>query len=94
MQTMYGLTKQQMREVFEYMRAEYLRQDIEDIMFETDYIINGEDISGDLVASRIDIDCIINEFLSKDEFNWCLLEELIEQEVSNKEDYILTGKCY
>lgn len=89
---MYGLTKQQMANVFQYMRAEYIKEDIREILFDATYVFNGKEINSDVVAERIDLDYIAERFIDKDEFNWSLLEDLIAQEVSENEEYILTGK--
>lgn len=91
--TMYGLTQKQMADVFQHMRTEYLKEDILSVLEDAEYIIGNKEIKGDVIASRLDLDYIAERFVDKCEFNWDLLENIIEEEVHANEDYILTGKC-
>lgn len=94
MRLMFGLTKGQMLAVFQEVRSEYIKDDIKSILDDTTYNYKNQEIEGSKIKDRLDLDYIAERFLDKDDFNWELLEDIINDEIDKDLDYVMTGKEY
>lgn len=88
MEVMHGLTEQQMIEVYRHVRDSYLKREIEEYLIDSSYFIRNREYNGREIIKHLDLDRLVTNFKEADEFNYDLVEALIDAEISNNVDSI------
>lgn len=89
MEVMHGLTEQQMIEVYRHVRDFYLKREIEEYLIDSSYFIRNREYNGREIIKHLDLDRLVTNFKEADEFNYDLVEALIDAEISNNIDSII-----
>lgn len=77
-----------MIEVYRHVRDSYLKREIEEYLIGSSYFIHNREYEGRDIIKHLDLDRIATNFKEADEFNYDLVEALIEAEISNNTDSI------
>ena len=94
METMHGLTQQQMIEVYKYVRDEYLKDEIESYLDCGTYTISDREFEGFDIIGYLDIYQIVDNFKKANRFDYDFIEDLILDEIDKNRDSILGEREY
>lgn len=77
-----------MIEVYRHVRDYYLKREIEEYLIDSSYFIRNREYNGREIIKHLDLDRLVTNFKEADEFNYDLVEALIDAEISNNIDSI------
>lgn len=77
-----------MIEVYRHVRDYYLKREIEEYLIDSSYFIRNREYNGCEIIKHLDLDRLVTNFKEADEFNYDLVETLIDAEISNNIDSI------
>ena len=89
METMYGLTSQQMVDVYRHVRYDFIKNEIESYLEENSYNIHDKEFDGRDIVGHLDFDRMVTKFERLNEFNYDLVGSILEDEIYNNIDSIL-----
>ena len=77
-----------MIEVYRHVRDYYLKREIEEYLIDSSYFVRNREYNGREIIKHLDLDRLVTNFKEADEFNYDLVEALIDAEISNNIDSI------